>query len=244
MAMSEPEIPETAFPIEAVGVLRSPFDEKFGTPRQPGLVDAAEGVIEFFPPYDRPAMLDGLAGFSHLWILFRFDRCAAQGWRPRVRPPRLGGNREVGVWASRSPFRPNHIGLSVVRLIAVEAGPPARLRVGGVDMTDGTPVVDIKPYVPYADCIRDADAGYAAQRPLPRLRVAFAPDVDERLRLADPDARLRQLITDVIALDPRPAYRVGVASDRRYAMQLGGYDIGWCLNGNRAEIDRFDPVDR
>jgi hypothetical protein len=112
-----------------------------------------------------------------------------------------------------------------------------------VDIIDGTPIVDIKPYLPYADAMHDADGAYADRRPLPRLRVAFAPAIDERLAQVDGDGRLRRLITEVVALDPRPAYRVGVASDRRYAMRLAGYDIGWCQNGNRAEIDRLEVAD-
>lgn len=229
--------------IEPIGVMSSPFREKFGTPRQSGLVEAAVGELRMLPPFDDPAMFEGLVGFSHVWLTFRFDRCVAQGWRPRVRPPRLGGNTEVGVWASRSPFRPNHLGLSVVRLIAVVNEPFVGLRVAGLDLVDGTPVVDIKPYLPYADCVADARGGFAAARPGPELAVDFAPAVERRLAAIRDSGGLRRLITRVIALDPRPAYRRGSEPQRHYGMQLADYEVCWRVIDDRAEVTDLVPLD-
>lgn len=234
----------TEISIAPIGVIRSPFGEKFGTPRQAGLVDEAIGELRFLPPFDDPAMLEGLEGFSHIWLIFRFDRCASQGWRPRVRPPRLGGNTEVGVWASRSPFRPNHLGLSVVRLIAVIKRPFSGLRVAGVDLIDGTPVVDIKPYLPYADSVANASGGFAAARPNEELTVDFAPGVERSLASLSGSDELRRLIARVISLDPRPAYRRDAESQRCYGMQLAGHEVRWRVVGDRAEVTELDPVHR
>jgi tRNA-Thr(GGU) m(6)t(6)A37 methyltransferase TsaA len=212
--------------VEPIGILHSPFDEKFGIPRQSGLADHAWGEIRFLPPCDDPAMLDGLEGFSHLWLIFLFSAHLGQGWRSRVRPPRLGGNREVGVWASRSPFRPNPIGLSLVRLETVIRQPRPVLRVAGVDLLDGTPILDIKPYLPYADAITTARAGYANAAPDARLTVCFGAQADAALG-SGPGAALRALIVEVLSLDPRPAYRDGAEPARRYGMALAGHEVHW-----------------
>lgn len=228
--------------VASIGILRSPFDEKFGIPRQAGLARRAWGEIRFLPPYDDPKMLDGLEGFSHLWLIFLFSGHLDQGWRPRVRPPRLGGNREVGVWASRSPFRPNPVGLSLVRLEAVVARPRPLLRVSGVDLLDGTPIIDIKPYLPYSDAVPDARSGYAGSAPDPSLAVRFATPAERALE-NDPDGGLRELIVEVLALDPRPAYRAGAEPGRRYGMRLAGHDVRWRVVGDDVvEVDSVTPV--
>jgi tRNA-Thr(GGU) m(6)t(6)A37 methyltransferase TsaA len=229
--------------LDPIGVMHSPFGEKFGTPRQAGLVDAAIGEVELFRPYSDPRMFAGLEGFSHLWLTFRFDRCVDQGWHARVRPPRLGGNVDVGVWASRAPFRPNHLGLSAVRLLEVLRGTETRLRVAGIDLIDGTPILDIKPYLPYADCIADACGGFAAEAPPARFDVVFSQAAERGLAgLGNADA-LRRLIVDVIALDPRPAYRRGAEPQRRYGMRLGDCDVAWrVLAEDRAEVIALTPV--
>lgn len=224
------------FCIQPVARVRSPFDEKFAVPRQPGLVPSAVGEIELLAPFDSPAMLEGLAGFSHIWLTFIFDRCIDQGWRPRVRPPRLGGNTEVGVFASRSPFRPNFLGQSAVRLLAVVEQPQPLLRIAGLDLVDGTPIVDIRPYVPYADAIADASGGFAAEVPQPVLRVRFSPEAERDLESQRDGDEMRQLIDEVLRLDPRPAYRQGAEPDRVYGVSLAGRNVRWRVDGDGAEV--------
>ncbi|MCB1723835.1 MAG: tRNA (N6-threonylcarbamoyladenosine(37)-N6)-methyltransferase TrmO [Gammaproteobacteria bacterium] len=224
------------FRIEPIARIRSPFDEKFGTPRQAGLVPGSEGTVELLPPYDDPSMLEGLAGFSHIWLTFVFDRCVAQGWRPRVRPPRLGGNAEVGVWASRSPFRPNFLGLSAVRLIAVIDRPRPLLRVSGLDLVDGTPVVDIRPYLPYADVVPDASGGFAPTAPSREQAVRFSPRAIADLETVADAPAYRRLITEVLTLDPRPAYRSGAEPGRVYGMSLSGRNVRWRVDDEGIEI--------
>ncbi len=167
--------------IEPVGVIESCFKEKFGIPRQPGLVEAACASLRLLPPYDRAEAVRGLEGFSHVWLIFGFHATAAQGWRPTVRPPRLGGNARLGVFATRSTFRPNPLGLSVVRLLDIDTRRGVQLQLAGGDLLNGTPVYDIKPYLPYADALSEAVGGFAPDgpaRPLPVLGgkvLAFVP---------------------------------------------------------------------
>ncbi len=225
-----------------IGHIRSPFAEKFGIPRQPGLAPAARAVLELAPPYDDPAALEGLEAFSHVWILFHFHATAREDWKPTVRPPRLGGNRRVGVFASRSMFRPNPVGLSVVELERVERdGRPPRLHLRGVDLLDGTPVFDIKPYLPWADAIPGARAGYAGTEPRAERPVRFTPAAQaqlETLAAANPD--LPALIRQVLALDPRPAYQSDPA--REYGMRLAGVEIRWWAQGEGFEVLALEPV--
>jgi tRNA-Thr(GGU) m(6)t(6)A37 methyltransferase TsaA len=211
-----------------IGTLRSCFTEKFGIPRQPGLVPEAQGVLELLPPYDRQEALEGLAGFSHIWVLYLFHANGAAAWRPKVRPPRLGGNRAVGVFATRSGFRPNPIGMSALQLLGIETGDgPTRLRVAGVDMLDGTPVLDIKPYLPYADRIDGAVGGYAPLAPREALTVVFSPAALEQCRRLESPRRpqLQRLIAHLLALDPRPAYRAGDPRRRCFGMRLFDLDV-------------------
>jgi tRNA-Thr(GGU) m(6)t(6)A37 methyltransferase TsaA len=230
------------YSVKSIGTLRSPFDEKFGIPRQSGLAEHAWGEVTFLPPYDDPRMLDGLDGFSHLWLIFLFSEHLAQSWRPRVRPPRLGGNREVGVWASRSPFRPNPVGLSLVRLDDVVTQPRPLLRVSGVDLLDGTPIIDIKPYLPYSDALAGATSGYAGAAPDARLAVRFCAPA-ERVLASQSEQGLRELIVEVLALDPRPAYRDGAEPGRTYGMRIAGHEVRWRVVGSGAvEVDSVTPV--
>jgi tRNA-Thr(GGU) m(6)t(6)A37 methyltransferase TsaA len=205
-------------------------------------VNTAIGEVILLPPFDDPSMLEGLDGFSHIWLVFQFHHCTEQGWRRRVRPPRLGGNREVGVWASRSPFRPNFIGLSAVRLLQVVVDGGPLLRVAGLDLVDGTPIFDIKPYVPYADCLPGATGGFAAEPPPATQKVRFSADAESRLAEIDDGQALRELVIEVLRLDPRPAYRRGVEAERVYGMNLAGYDIRWMVGESGTLV--IDVIDR
>jgi len=186
--------------IRPIGVVRSCFGGKFAVPRQPGLCPSAWGELVFEPEFRQAEALRGIEGFSHLWLIFGFHLTAEAGWHPTVRPPRLGGNERVGVFASRSTFRPNGLGLSLVKLEGVEsrAGGPVLL-LGGLDLVDGTPVFDIKPYLPYAEALPEAKAGFAPSEP-GRLEVE-AEGVEGFEALPE---RSRRVIAEALALDPRP----------------------------------------
>ncbi|WP_241967813.1 tRNA (N6-threonylcarbamoyladenosine(37)-N6)-methyltransferase TrmO [Pseudidiomarina homiensis] len=214
--------------IEAVGVIHSPYAQKFAIPRQPGLVTAARAEIELYAGFDGEAVR-GLTDFSHIWVFFLFHENLAQGWQPLVRPPRLGGNTKVGVFASRSTFRPNGIGMSVVELLAIQQhNDKTKLLVRGGDWVNGTPVIDIKPYLPYVDAIPSAQGGYAHTAPEQHLTVVYAPQALQQLReLANAYANLEELITQVLQQDPRPAYKRNKASEQIYGMQLYDLNIQW-----------------
>ncbi len=228
-------------PFAPIGVIHSCFGEKFGIPRQAGLVPAARATLELLPPYAAPETVRGLDGFSHLWIIFVFHGIPAGQWQPTVRPPRLGGKQRMGVFASRSPFRPNPIGLSAVKLerIAIAQG-RVTLHLAGVDLLDGTPVLDIKPYLPYADSLPDAAGGFAPQAPELRLTVEFSP-VAAAFCAAWPDEQLPELITQVLRQDPRPAYERANSAPQRYGMRLKGMEVHWEMHGETAYVTDISP---
>lgn len=235
-----PSRPPEPLELRPIGVVRSCYHERFGVPRQAGLVPAAEGEFHPFPPWDRADAWRGLEGFSHLWLIFWMHLNPQGPAHHLVRPPRLGGNRRMGVFATRSPMRPNPIGLSVARLLGLEhrAG-RVHLHLGGIDLVDGTPVLDVKPYIPYADALPGAQAGFAPQAPDPGLKVSFATKVAERLRdMGRQGVELRRLIEQVLAQDPRPAYRKGSA---RYGMALAGHEIRWRRENGRVEVTALEP---
>lgn len=210
--------------VSPVGILRSCFKEKFAIPRQPQLAPAARGVLELLPPFDGGEAVAGLEQVSHVWVLFLFHQALEDTPRLKVRPPRLGGNQTLGVFASRATHRPNGIGQSVVKLDKVEAG---RLWLSGIDLLDGTPVLDIKPYVPYADCQLDARNGIAAAPP-ELIPVEWTPEAlaQARLegeRLGEP---LVALVEQCLAQDPRPAYQKP-QPERRYGARLWDVDVRW-----------------
>jgi tRNA-Thr(GGU) m(6)t(6)A37 methyltransferase TsaA len=226
------------FSFAPIGIIHSPFKEKFGVPRQPGIAPAARATLELLPPYDRDEALEGLAGFSHVWIVFVFHATAGQGWSPTVRPPRLGGNARVGVFASRSTFRPNPIGLSVVELAGFgrEDGRLV-LHLRGADLIDGTPVLDIKPYLPYVDSLPNASGGFAAGAPEPRLAVRFTPEAEAQVaERAAQYPPLRELITQVLGADPRPAYHEDETAERVYGMRLLDFDLRWRVEAGVAVV--------
>lgn len=201
--------------IEPVAFYRGALGSKFGIPRQSGLVPALRGRIVFEPAYRNREALRGLEGFDRIWLIWGFsaNRPAKGDWQPTVRPPRLGGNVAMGVWATRSPFRPNPLGLSCVELEAIDG---LELVVCGADLMDGTPIYDIKPYVAYADSYPDAQCGFAAAAPEPRLEVR----IPEELALSPEE---REVLTGLLALDPRPAYQQ--EPDRVYGMPFGGKEV-------------------
>jgi tRNA (adenine37-N6)-methyltransferase len=218
--------------MEIIAHIRSDFPDRFGIPRQAGQAPSARAVIELLPPYDRPEAVRGLGDCSHVWVLFLCHK--AEGWKPTVRPPRLGGNRRVGVFASRSPFRPNPIGLSAVRLEGIDLADGVRLHVSGGDFLDGTPVLDIKPYLPWADALADATGGIGAEAPTNRLPVHFDETCKRALDGLPEGSRLRALIEESLSLDPRPAYHDEAA--REYAMRIAGVDVRWRLSGETIEV--------
>lgn len=224
--------------ISPIGHIRSPYKQKFAIPRQPGLVKGAVGEIVFTEDFSDPNCLRGIDQFSHLWLLFRFHETADKGWAPLVQPPRLGGREKVGVFASRSTFRPNAIGLSVVENLGWEhRGSLLTLRVGGIDLLDGTPVIDIKPYLPYADCLPDAGAGYAEDAPGGAFDVTFSPAAGAALQSLAPDyPGLEALVRDVLAQDPRPAWRHRDPDDKQYGMSLYDLNIKWRVEGNCIQV--------
>ena len=231
------------FEFEPIGVIHSPFKEKFGVPRQSGIVKEVQAVLELYPPYDNPDAFAGLDRYSHLWIQFVFDQNMEAGWQPKVRPPRLGGNQKVGVFASRSPYRPNPIGLSVVRLDEVrERYGSVELLISGVDMVEGTPVLDIKPYVAYSDSIAHAESGFAPSSPEASLRVNFSQQALDEIANHQSREDLRSLITHLLEIDPRPAYKRDLDDDREYGFRLYDFDLRWRIVGDQVEVLSLEPV--
>jgi len=223
--------------VERIGVVRSCFGEKFGVPRQPGLCPSAWGTLTFDEPYRSEEAVRGLDEFSHVWIVFLFHQTTGQGWHPTVRPPRLGGNRRVGVFASRSPFRPNSIGLSVVRLEGIDrdrADGPVLL-LGGMDLVDGTPVLDVKPYIPYADSVQGAVGGYALGEP-PLVRVVVDEPATDAFD-AMPE-RVRRVIIESLALDARPAVHHDL--ERVYGVGMCGFNVRFRMEVGLCRIIGID----
>ena len=209
-----------SFSMRPIARIRSDFSTKFGVPRQSGLVDSLEATIVFEPEFRNADALRGLEGFSHIWLVWVFDQAVRKDWSPTVRPPRLGGNVRMGVFATRSPFRPNPIGLSCVKLAGIEATEHdgAVLRVRGADLMDGTPILDIKPYVPYADSHPDALGGFADPVRDYHLEVVFPDSLLQQVPL-----RLRKPVLGLLAQDPRPSYQND--PERVYGVAFGGYDF-------------------
>ena len=205
--------------LRVIARIETDFPTKFGIPRQAGVVEELQGRIVFEPDFRNPEALRGIEGFSHLWLIWQFSEAVRETWSPTVRPPRLGGNERVGVFATRSPFRPNPLGLSCVRLVAVEKDPElgSVLCVSGADLMNGTPIYDIKPYIPYADCKPQATSGFAPDAGA-RLRVHFRPEAEA----AFPAEKLEAL-RGVLENDPRPRYQDDPA--RVYGMDFAGYNV-------------------
>lgn len=226
------------YSLEPLGYIQTCFPEKFGIPRQPLLAPQSKGELVLLPPFNSIDCIEGLEASSHVWLSFIFHRHLNEGWKPKVRPPRLGGNKKCGVFATRSSFRPNYLGLSAVKLDAIEIDDNNRklikLIFSGVDLVDGTPIVDIKPYIPYADSIPQASNTLADIAP--EACAVIFHEAAEKVCQQDVENNLRQLIVEVLQQDPRPAYQ-GIDPTHSYKMKLFDKDIEWrCLEKNGSKV--------
>ncbi|MEM7009915.1 MAG: tRNA (N6-threonylcarbamoyladenosine(37)-N6)-methyltransferase TrmO [Verrucomicrobiota bacterium] len=214
--------------LNPIGIIETPYAEKFGAPRQPGLVEEATGVIRLEAPWDAEEAVRGLEEFSHIWVIYGFHLTPESPAQLTVRPPRLGGNERVGVFASRSPFRPNRLGLSLVQILGVE---PGLIEVGGVDIVDRSPVYDLKPYLPWVESQPDAIAGFAAAKPETKLDVEFEVEIDPQLR---------ELVRSTIAHDPRPAYLAAEAGV--FGVTVAGLNVRWRVESNSSKAIVFEAA--
>ncbi|MDA5537072.1 tRNA (N6-threonylcarbamoyladenosine(37)-N6)-methyltransferase TrmO [Yersinia mollaretii] len=233
----------SAFSFNQIGVIRSPYKEKFAVPRQPGLIEDGGGELQLLAPYNQPEAVRGLSDFSHLWVMFVFHQTMDGGWRPTVRPPRLGGNARMGVFATRSTFRPNPIGMSLIELKGVRCqGGEVILELGSLDLVDGTPVIDIKPYLPFAESQPQARAGFAQSAPDANMQVCFSTTAEQQLaQQQQRHPNLRRFITQVLAQDPRPAYRKKDNESREYAVLLLEFNVRWRVIDQKTEVLSIDP---
>lgn len=217
--------------MQAIAHMKSDFPTKFGIPRQSGLVEALRSTIIFEPEYRSPDALRGIEGYSHLWIIWQFSQALRQGWSPTVRPPRLGGNTRMGVFATRSPFRPNNLGLSCVRLLGTEetARYGTVLHVGGADLMDGTPIFDVKPYIPYSDSHPEAVGGFTDNVGEFLLSVHIPSQLENKI----PDNKLEAL-RGVLSHDPRPSYQRDPA--RIYGLSFGGNNIRFIVQNSELTV--------
>lgn len=231
------ELETTTIPVKIIARIHTDFATKFGVPRQSGLVQSLRGEIVFEPEFRNADALRGIEDFSHLWLIWQFSEAVRDKWQPTVRPPRLGGNQSMGVFATRSPYRPNPIGLSSVKLEGVEQRPGkgSVLVVSGADLMDGTPILDIKPYLPYADCHADATGGFTDTVARKTLEVRIPDKLLERI----PQGK-RQALHDVLAQDPRPAYQKN--PERRYGLTFAGFDVGFFVKDGLLTVTEVHQV--
>ena len=217
--------------IQVIARMRSDFSTKFGIPRQSGLVEELRSTIIFEPEFRNSDALRGIGDFSHLWIIWQFSEAVRQGWSPTVRPPRLGGNTRMGVFATRSPFRPNNLGLSSVKFLGIEETEEfgTVIHVGGADLMDGTPIFDIKPYIPYGDCHPEATGGFTDKAGEFLLQVDFPEELLQIL----PENK-REAAVGVLSHDPRPSYQKD--PQRIYGLTFGGFDIRFRVDGDQLTV--------
>ena len=224
--------------LQVIARIHTELPEKFGVPRQSGLVEALRARIVFEPEYRNADALRGIEGFSHLWLIWQFSEAVREDWSPTVRPPRLGGNERMGVFATRSPFRPNAIGLSCVRLEGVEqTAEGSVLLVSGADLMDGTPIFDIKPYLPYTDSHPDAVGGFTDGLESRCLRVECPPRLLECI-----PADSREGLLGVLAGDPRPRYQED--PQRVYGMGFAGQNVRFTVDGETLTVHSIDPLEK
>lgn len=223
--------------VQIIARMHSDFPTKFGIPRQSGLVEELRSTIVFEPEYRYNDALRGIEDFSHLWLIWQFSKAIREDWSPTVRPPRLGGNTRVGVFATRSPFRPNHLGLSSVKLIGVEHTPQygTVLHVAGADLMDGTPIFDIKPYIPYSDCHPDATGGFTDTAADFILQVSFPQHLLQKL----PESK-RSAAIAVLSHDPRPSYQHD--NQRMYGLSFAGFDLRFHVSDNVLTVVEVNPL--
>ena len=217
--------------MKIIAHIQTDFPDKFGIPRQSGIIEELKGKIVFEPEYRRAEAVRGLEEFSHIWLLWEFSKIGERQWSATVRPPRLGGNKRIGVFATRSPFRPNNIGLSCVRLTGIEEDKKQGivLHVQGADLMDGTPIYDIKPYIPFTDCHPEASEGYTRETRAHKLTVDFPKEI------YPPEKR--EAVIKILELDPRPAYIQD--SERIYGMSYAGFDIQFQVDGERLMVTKI-----
>lgn len=229
-----------------IGTTHSPFRQKFGIPRQPGLCPSVTGQIELLPPYDHPDTVRGLEGFSHIWILFVFHAIEKEKWNPLVRPPRLGGNERVGVFATRSTHRPNPVGQSVVKLEKIEQkNDQLILHISGHDLLDNTPILDIKPYIPYVENIPQASSGFLKRAAFIPLQVRFTKEAKAQCRQWEKESQLPLLdmLIEILQQDPRPAYHKKTTTVREYGIQLYDLNVRYRLTDDTIMIFEILPTD-
>ncbi len=234
----------TTHQTQCLGFVKSPFKQKFGIPRQPRLVKDIVSTIVMEPEFSLLEAFKGIETFSHLWILFLFHENLASGWRPTIRPPRLGGKTKMGVFATRCTFRPNGIGQSAVkfRRIYQQSG-RVYIEIEGADIMDGTPVIDIKPYITYSDSIPDATCGFAQEKPPAILPVNFSDNVLSTLKeIGKAYPSIKSLITQVLCTDPRPAYRQKEFDPNSYGIQLYEYNIKWKVEKGKVNVIEIQPL--
>ncbi len=231
------------FSVKIIGYISSCFTEKFSTPRQPGLAPLAEARLKLVEPFDRSEMLRGLDSFSHIWVQFLFHQSIEDGWKPTVRPPRLGGAERRGVWATRSPHRPNFIGLSAVSLKGIDRDNGVELVLGGVDLLDGTPVIDIKPYLPSSDRLDQASEGWAATD-FATLEVSFSRAAADFCKTYQDEhgIDLLTLISQVLSMDPRPPSQRG--RKEGFGSRLLDVNIRWQADAANCRVLSCEPVSR
>lgn len=229
------------YSLQTIAKIHSPYKEKFAVPRQPGLVPSAHALLEIIPPYNDINAFSGLDDFSHLWLMFIFHKnIQPDKWQPMVRPPRLGGNKRVGVFATRSPNRPNPIGLSLVEYHGlVQKEGKLFLQLSNIDLVDGTPIVDIKPYLPYADAKPNASAGFAQQAPEKLMAVNFS---QQAIATIADNNKLKTLIVEVLQQDPRPAYKKHKPDNKIYAMHLLEFNILWQVDINQITVKTIETT--
>lgn len=232
--------------LSVIGYIHTPFKEKFGIPRQPGLAPAAKGVIKMQPNYNDINSFRGIDAFSHVWLIFQFHQVATGKWRPLVRPPRLGGNEKTGVFATRSTHRPSNLGLSVVQLESVQVNKgQVEVRVCGVDLLDGTPIIDIKPYIEYTDSLPLAQSGFASEAP-PVLPVKFSPAAQAQLQpILRHIPHFQALIEQTLCYQPAPAYHLSKNNTqplREYGVLLYQYNVVW-TQSRQITVERIETAE-